>query len=32
VLEAGSHELSLRVATHDLIEVAHAEVADIAVD
>lgn len=31
VLEAGSHELSLRVAAQDLLRVAHAEVADIAI-
>jgi Ala-tRNA(Pro) deacylase len=31
VLETGSHELSLRMASTDLVEVAHAQVADIAV-
>jgi Ala-tRNA(Pro) deacylase len=31
ILETGCHELSLRMASPDLIEVAHAEVADIAV-
>jgi Ala-tRNA(Pro) deacylase len=32
VLEAGSHELSLRVPTGDLLQVTGAEVADICVD
>jgi Ala-tRNA(Pro) deacylase len=31
ILETGCHELSLRMASVDLVEVAHAEVADIAV-
>lgn len=30
IVEAGSHELSLRVAPHDLIELVHAEVAEVA--
>jgi prolyl-tRNA editing enzyme YbaK/EbsC (Cys-tRNA(Pro) deacylase) len=32
VLEAGSHERSVRVATEDLVRVTKAEVADIRVD
>jgi Ala-tRNA(Pro) deacylase len=32
VLEAGSHEQSLRVPAADLLHVAHAEIADISVD
>ncbi len=32
VIEAGSHEESLRVATADLVRIADAEIADISAD